>query len=181
MGRRHDKHPLAHDHGEMDSALAAVFTALADGDVEQTFHSLDVFWARLAVHIRAENVHLFPSLLRASQAREIIGDAPAQDHIADTIEQLRADHDFFMIELTAAMKELREFRRENRTDSAKVVLAKVQQRLQSVSRRLDSHNTLEESQTYHWSDKLLNEQERKVLNESIQTELERLPPRLRTH
>lgn len=179
MERRHDNHLLAHDHGEMDSALAAVFTALADGDVEQSFHSLDVFWARLAMHIRAENVHLFPSLLRASEARKIVGGGPEQGHIANTIEQLRVDHDFFMVELTAAMKELRQFRRQNHTDSAKTVLAKVQERLQRVSRRLDSHNTLEESQTYHWSDELLTEQEQKVLNESIQMELERLPPRLR--
>jgi hypothetical protein len=39
---------LAHDHSELDAALARLVSALADGDAERSLDALDVFWARLA-------------------------------------------------------------------------------------------------------------------------------------
>ena len=59
---------LAHDHSELDALLAAAFSALAAGPVERGFEAVDVFWARLAMHIRAEHLHLFPAVLGAVDA-----------------------------------------------------------------------------------------------------------------
>src|SRR5690242_4134902 len=101
---------LAHDHSELDAALADFVSALADGDAPRSLDALDLFWARLAVHIRAENLHLFPALLRAADAvRGSTPDAslPQPTEIRNLVAQLREDHDFFMIELAAAVKQLR--------------------------------------------------------------------------
>jgi hypothetical protein len=44
---------LAHDHSELDGLLHAACSALAAGTVERSFETVDAFWARLAMHIRA--------------------------------------------------------------------------------------------------------------------------------
>ena len=69
---------LEADHGELDSLLARVFAAIEAGDRDETYRSLDFFWARhstgawssmgsrrfwagLAMHIGAEQLWLFPA------------------------------------------------------------------------------------------------------------------------
>lgn len=171
-------HLLAHDHSELDAVQSATFTALAAGDIEQSFQNLDVFWARLAMHIRAENVHLFPTLLQAAEKPGESSGRPALEAVQTTIAQLRDDHDFFMNKLTAAMKDLRDLRRGKLSDPAEVING-VTTKLTSVSQRLESHNALEESIVYHWANALLDEPQQKTLSEAILRELENLPPRLR--
>lgn len=61
---------LAHDHSELDSTLAGLVSALFEGDAARSLERLDLFWARLAMHIRAENLYLFPALLRAAELIE---------------------------------------------------------------------------------------------------------------
>jgi len=56
---------LDHDHSELDTMLESVIAALAKGVLDEAFERLDVFWGRLAVHIRAGNIHLFPALILA--------------------------------------------------------------------------------------------------------------------
>jgi hypothetical protein len=57
---------LASDHDELDELLDKLFASFdASGSVEQIYQKLDLFWARLAVHIRAEHLHLFPLILGA--------------------------------------------------------------------------------------------------------------------
>ncbi|MEO8043346.1 MAG: hemerythrin domain-containing protein [Spartobacteria bacterium] len=169
---------LAHDHSELDAALGALFSALADEDVERSFKNLDLFWARLAMHIRAENIHLFPLLLKASRRSGKTADVPALGRVEEIIAQLRADHDFFMTELTAAMKQLRELRRSDRHDAAPV-LAKVRQQMTRLRRRFHTHNALEESEAYQWAGSLLASPEQTALKEKLQRELDNLPPRFR--
>ncbi len=48
--------PLMNCWGKLKSALHA-------GDVEASHTGLDLFWARLAVHIRAEHLQLFPAII----------------------------------------------------------------------------------------------------------------------
>jgi hypothetical protein len=140
---------LAHDHSELDAAMADAFSALVAGEVGRSFENLDLFWARLAMHIRAENIHLFPTLCDASeQASQRIG-VPAQEIVQEIINRLRADHDFFMNELAAAMGQLRELRLAGGQES-KPVLAKVREQMSRVRSRLDAHNDVEESEVYHW-------------------------------
>lgn len=169
---------LDHDHAELDSELAGFFSALSEGDVARSFKHLDVFWARLAVHIRAENLHLFPTLLRASYSPHSPADAPAPEVVHTAIATLRDDHDFFMKEITAAVKAMRDLVKANEPPDA-ATLTSVRERMDRVSRRLEEHNALEESEVYRWVLVLLDEAECLSLNDHIQRELENLPPRLR--
>jgi len=169
---------LAHDHSELDSGLVRVFSAIVDGEVEQSFNHLDFFWARLAMHIRAENVHLFPTLLRAAERPERGADVPVLEVLQAAIARLRDDHDFFMNEITAAVKELRELRRGQRQHAA-AVFAEVRERLTEVSRRLETHNAIEETEVYLWAGVFLDGPEQNVLVQNIQRELDNFPPRYR--
>lgn len=56
---------LANDHVALDQLLKQLQAALNDGDVKACYARLDLFWAKLAVHIRAEHLHLFPRVLQA--------------------------------------------------------------------------------------------------------------------
>jgi Hemerythrin HHE cation binding domain len=165
---------LAHDHSELDSALAELVSALAGGDAARSLQRLDFFWARLAMHIRAENIHLFPTLLRAVEASPG-SRVPTPEEIRDIVRQLREDHDFFVNELTAAVKQLRALSRSDQPSD----LREVTEKIDAVSRRLETHNTLEESQVYHWAALLLDPPAQSALNENIRHELQNLPHRFR--
>ncbi|HHY85588.1 MAG TPA: hemerythrin domain-containing protein [Verrucomicrobia bacterium] len=170
---------LDHDHSELDDLLKAAFTALDDNAADRALDRLDVFWARLAVHIRAENIHLFPALLRAAESTPRRTPEPPRDEIQNTVAQLRVDHDFFMTELAAAMKELRALRQADRGTSSTAQLGEVRGRLERVRSRLDTHNALEEARAYRWVDVLLNPADKETLAQNIQRELENLPPRFK--
>jgi iron-sulfur cluster repair protein YtfE (RIC family) len=79
---------LAHDHEELDGTLAELKSALSAGDAVRSLERLDRFWARLAMHIRAENHELFPVLKRAA------AEAPDAEKILSILAGLRHDHDF---------------------------------------------------------------------------------------
>ena len=57
---------LAGDHSEIDRLTVNSLAALEDGDKSKAFAALDLLWARLAVHIRAEHLCLFPTILSAN-------------------------------------------------------------------------------------------------------------------
>ena len=167
---------LAHDHSELDASLAALLSALAEGDVELSYCNLDLFWAHLAVHIRAENLALFPTLLQASEKSPESGSVPTSETVREIISRLRTDHDFFMIELAGTMKQLRELEQGDRHDAASI-LAKVQEQIARVHDRLQAHNQLEESEVYHWAGALLDDVQQKALKEKLHFELNNLPAR----
>jgi hypothetical protein len=56
---------LEDDHASLGQLFAYLDEELARPDIARAFELLDLFWARLAVHIRAENLHLFPALANA--------------------------------------------------------------------------------------------------------------------
>jgi hypothetical protein len=58
---------LAGDHVALDRLLKQLQATLNNGDVNACYASLDLFWAKLAVHIRAEHLHLFPGALKGHQ------------------------------------------------------------------------------------------------------------------
>lgn len=64
---------MERDHELLGDLLQKLEGALERRDVVKSFSLLDLFWARLAVHIRAENVCLFPAIVNAP--REIFGRA----------------------------------------------------------------------------------------------------------
>lgn len=168
---------LTHDHAALDEVLNQLQTALDSGDVEGSHAKLDLFWARLAVHIRAEHLHLFPAIinrLRSTADERIFGLTLSKAQAV--VERLRADHDFFMHELARAIGILRDLVKV--TDrGADEGTRKVRDAVLEIEKRLVIHNELEESQIYRWATTILSEQEQVELANRINAELANRPPR----
>src|SRR5215217_4271194 len=92
---------LSDDHDAVSEVLDQLLTALENKDVQTSHSKLDLLWARLAVHIRAEHLHLFPAVT------DRLTDSDLSEAQA-IVKNLRADHDFFMHELARAIGVLRE-------------------------------------------------------------------------
>lgn len=150
---------LSDDHRAVAEIVNELLAALRDNDVAASFAKLDLMWARLAVHIRAEHLHLFPAVIESS--------APDAESI---VEQLRADHDFFMRELAGAVNILREHPDETR-------LASIHNVIVEVDNRLSTHNEIEEKKIYHWANTLLTEPQQTDLAARMKAELENRPSR----
>ena len=148
---------LSDDHGAVHEVLAQLLTALRKNDVKTSYVKLDLLWARLAVHIRAEHLHLFPAVLRRMTEAQ------------PTVERLREDHDFFMRELARAVAILREPSRPHERSVLEIV--------SEVAKRLADHNDIEEKQVYHWATTILTETEQIDLVSRINAELENRPSR----
>jgi len=156
---------LSDDHHAVKELLQQLLTALNNKDIQASYSRVDLLWARLAVHIRAEHLHLFPAIeSRVSEAQ------PA-------IDRLRADHDFFMTELARAVGILRELSQRNSTANADAKLSAVGNAVREIERRLGSHDEIEENQIYRWSSIILTEQEQVELLARINAELDSHPPR----
>ena len=167
---------LAEDHKQLDKLLGAVLAALEGENSVEAFETLDLFWARLAMHIRAENLHLFPSVLnkvKGEDGESQLEYLPSSD-VQKAIERLTSDHNFFMQHLSRAIRILRET--PFASDSV-FELATVQEIVVEVSERLTAHNELEETLIYRMPVKLLPREEQIELATRIQRELEKLPPR----
>jgi iron-sulfur cluster repair protein YtfE (RIC family) len=130
---------LETDHAHLDTLLRDAINAF-DVDAEHTYRSLDLFWARLAMHIRAEHVVVFPALREADANGQL-----AHGDIPNILDELRHDHDFFMTELARAIKALRlVFSFGNEEETIVVVRGIVEQ----VQSRLKQHNRVEEEMIY---------------------------------
>lgn len=167
-------HLLTEDHKHLDNLLSTVMLALKKQDSAEVFATLDLFWARLAMHIRAENLHLFPSLLKHAQS-ERADECNIVPSVENTIDRLTTDHNFFMRELSGAIKILRESRSLPNTTE----LETVGETIRAVNDRLKSHNELEELIIYQMPAKFLRNEEQNELFAQIQRELENLPPRFK--
>jgi len=166
---------LTGDHSELDALLGELFAALDAGDARRIYQKLDLFWARLAMHIRAEHLHLFPAILGAFDSENKASRAFDFEAVQNAIAKQRADHDFFMVELAKAMKRMRGWSEHEPNSSISHSL--VRETIVAVRRRLETHNQSEESEIYQWVDILLNPLERENLNERMRKELDNLPPR----
>lgn len=170
---------LKHDHSELDELLTSFFRSLESGRLKESFDALDLFWARLAMHIRAEHLHLFPILLNGAEAaakQEKQSDPPLET-VQTRVARLRDDHDFFMTEFTAAVKGVR-LLRDGRPEApgAEELCARVA----AAAQRLKEHNELEETEVYKWVPVFLSPSEETVLHERMERELAHFPPRFRT-
>jgi len=154
---------LADDHRELDDLLRATFEALASND-DAAFERLDLFWARLAMHIRAEHLHLFPALLKNAP------DLPP--HVPGMIEKLHDDHDFFMRELVAAVKRMRLINAENSAAARHEAV----DRLSAIEERLKEHNRIEENELYPLAASI---DPNGGLAVPVKKELDNMPPRFR--
>ena len=151
---------LSDDHQAVSEVLDRLLTALDNRDVETSYSKLDLLWARLAVHIRAEHLHLFPAVIQHLPEAQTI------------VETLRTDHDFFMRELAAAVGILRQLK--NGDDAALSIVAGT---VREVEKRLARHNEIEEDQIYRQASIILTEPEQLELLEHVNAELDNRPRR----
>ncbi|HEV2861882.1 MAG TPA: hemerythrin domain-containing protein [Pyrinomonadaceae bacterium] len=169
---------LAADHAEVDALFRDLWEEFDRGRARAVFEKLDYLWARLAVHIRAEHLHLFPKLLSAVSAgdggRE--GGQPEEEEVRGAVERLREDHDFFMHELAWAVNAARDLSARDE-GNASGPLRRIRQRVEAVAGRLGEHNLVEERQVYLWPESLLGEDARAGLGREMKREIENLPPR----
>jgi hemerythrin superfamily protein len=168
---------LADDHVALDRLLKQLQTALSHSDVNACYASLDLFWAKLAVHIRAEHIHLFPGILKGT-IQIVAEQVPAMlNETRATIERLRADHDFFIHQLAKAVENMR--RLLNVSEQSIIVegLIIVRDTISEIERKLADHNRIEESQIYQLAGIVLSTQEQAELAKRISSELEKRPPR----
>ena len=156
---------LAHDHSEIDLLLEVALAKLRSKDAAVALRALDLFWMRLAVHIRAEHLHLFPAVLKLSES-EGLTDVPG------ILEHLRTDHDFFMHELADMIKTMRDEDSERRQEE----MQSTAHRLEVIKVRLAAHNKVEEARIYRVSNSLV-QSEHEQLSRSLKKELDNLPPR----
>jgi hemerythrin-like domain-containing protein len=143
---------LADDHVALDELLKQLKAALDQGNIDASFAKLDLFWAKLAVHIRAEHLHLFPCILNGE---------------GGVIEQLRDDHEFFMRQLASAIETIRTGQGLN---TVKDIVLEIEQ-------RLAHHNQVEETNVYHLATTVLNPEQLAELSQRISSELEKRPSR----
>ena len=174
-GPEHAASVLADDHSEIDILIGDLLGALEEGEKSKAFTRLDLLWARLAVHIRAEHLCLFPSILEANFSDTRSG--PTYQEAERAIDQLRLDHDFFMRELGTTVNGMRNQRDVSDNELLIELFRDVRRSVVSIQSRLVEHNRLEESYVYRWVNFLLSETERSALMTRIRRELENMPPR----
>lgn len=160
---------LSDDHHSVSEVLKQLLAALDNNDVHASHAKLDLLWARLAVHIRAEHLHLFPTVINH------LAQSPDLIEARLTVETLREDHDFFMRELAQAIAVLRELSRS--PASYEAGLKAVRDAVRRVENRLVTHNQIEEDQIYGLAGTILTEPEQMELATQISAELENRPPR----
>jgi hemerythrin superfamily protein len=172
---------LKDDHAKLAELLQSLQSEFHGDDRAQAFHSLDLFWALLAMHIRAEHLWLFPEILKADRHLFGRGAVPSYTQAEKMIEQLKSDHNFFMDELAEAVKAFRHLLAESLGESqVSAQVESIQTRVKLVALRLESHNLLEENQVYQWTGLILTPEQQDQLNRAMKRELANLPARFRT-
>lgn len=172
---------LDHDHSELEGLLAEFYRHLAAGDATHSHQTLDLLWARLAVHIRAEHLHLFRALLHMAEQPSVgTTPRPTLEVVRAAIAQLRHEHDYFMNDIWQVLKQLRPLLAPADGKLPLEMQQSIRGQIEAINQRLLEHNRREESQVYRWADAWLSPAERAELNEKMKAELAHLPPRLHT-
>jgi len=167
---------LENDHESLVRLLAELDEEFAKPNLARAFELLDLFWARLAVHIRAENLHLFPAIINASASLfPGKGGLPTFEEAQGLLLRLRSDHDFFMKELAQVIKTVRDIVAAQTPSVLEV--EELRPRLTVIRVRLETHNRLEEDHLYNWPSLLFDKTTLENLRQHLQHELENLPPR----
>lgn len=167
---------LETDHESLAHLLAQLDAELTEPNIARAFELLDLFWARLAVHIRAENLHLFPAIANAPASLFTgKGSLPTSEEAHNLLFRLRSDHDFFMKELALVVKTMREIVGAHTLRLEEV--EDVKRRMTAIAKRLETHNRLEEKRLYTWPALLFDKNSLTALSNRLRNELENLPPR----
>lgn len=179
-GRRNNYHTkmnqlLTADHRELDVLLERLYSAIDGGIPREIFEKLDIFWARLAIHIRAEHLRLFPAILSAVKTQDQRNGSESLESVKSTLARLQKDHDFFVRELAAAMILARRSVVENNNTAE--TLTKIRNIVAEVHALLETHNEIEEAHVYFLAEDHIDSSEKEDLREMIRKELDNLPPR----
>ena len=167
---------LGDDHESLAELITELDSELKKANAARAFELLDLFWARLAVHIRAENLHLFPAIATAAPSLFTgKGSLSTSEEAHNILLQLRSDHDFFMKELAEMMKAARVL--AGREEVPRKEIKKLRQRMTDIRKRLETHNLLEEGLVYTWPSLLFDQKSVAALGDRLRHELENLPPR----
>ncbi|MBK6426331.1 MAG: hemerythrin domain-containing protein [Blastocatellia bacterium] len=171
---------LSDDHVELGALLMELLRSLDEANVDEAYARLDTLWARLAVHIRAENVQVFPDILRALDAQTATGrqDVKRTARLRASIERLRSDHDVFMSELKDAVKAVRTVSDDRDGKRTPAVFRSLRDRLGALEGVFENHNR-EEDSVYPMAASVLDSAEMADLMNRVRRELAALPPRLR--
>jgi hypothetical protein len=167
---------LIEDHVALDKILKELKAVLAGRDVIAGHAKLDLFWARLAVHIRAEHLHVFPAVLSHLESVKG-GSAPDLSAAQSLIARLVADHDYFMVGLARLMKTMRELLKVSETEIINEQAGYVSDMVDEIEQRLIDHNDLEEERVYRWVTTIPGSAHQEDLARQIIGELEKRPPR----
>lgn len=167
---------LKTDHEVLDEMLNQLIIQLGKPDLPWAFETMDLFWGSLAIHIRAENICLFPAILNAPRDRFGANGVPKYEEARSIIEQLRNDHNFLMTQLGQSMKALRAIILHPEY-SIGVTLAELRERIESVADRLREHDAVEEQKVYLWPRTLLDPDTLERLDAGVRTEIENMPSR----
>jgi hypothetical protein len=169
---------LSGDHVWLAELVDQLQLALAGSELENTRAKLDLFWARLAVHIRAEHLHLFPAVLSSLGRKDgPPSPAPTLSEVQTVVATLQSDHDFFMSELARAVKIIRDLPAASAESRVKEALREIRHKVKPVVQRLLTHNAMEENQIYRWTSIVLTVEEQTELAQRIGAELTNRPPR----
>jgi hemerythrin superfamily protein len=176
----HVDEQLIADHLSLDKLLQQLQLALANNELDDSRTKLDLFWARLAVHIRAEHLHLFPMVLNSLRSeRPAPPSVPTPEEAQAVIVTLQNDHDFFMSELARGVKIIRGLPAAA-VSSRIEALPEIAHKVNLVAERLLAHNDMEENQIYRWASIVLTVEEQAELAQRISAELKNRPPRFIT-
>lgn len=165
---------LETDHWSLRDLLNTLQTQLSAQKFSESFQSLDLFWARLALHIRSEQLQLFPALASADKRSFDKDGLPSYEEAQLVLSKLREDHHFFMRELA----DLVNLMRDSDASSANETIAEVRARIKTIVKRLEMHDWIEQKQVYRWPALLFDELKLEQLANEIKRELENFPPRL---
>lgn len=168
---------LEHDHQSLSVLLDKLDGSFELSDPAHAYELLDLFWARLAIHIRAENLCLFPAILNADAELFMERGLLSLDQVRVAIARLREDHNFFMDELAEAVKIMREVVSRPETNGTRLLIDQARQKIAAVKLRLVEHNAMEEGQVYQWPAVLLSPQELAHLTTEVRRQAETLPHR----
>ena len=132
---------LGDDHESLAKLLTELDSELKKANAARAFDLLDLFWARLAVHIRAENLHLFPAIAAAAPSLFTGRDSSSTSVEAHNILLLlRSDHDFFMKELAEMIKATRVL--AGRDEVPRCEIKELRQLMTVIRKRLETHHLL---------------------------------------
>lgn len=169
---------LSDDHLAIHQVLHELKTTLENCEVETSHAKLDLFWARLAVHIRAEHLHLFPTIMAGVRENTPDDSSKLTLMAAEAaIDELRGDHNFFMDALAEAMQTIRTLGKFSDQRKDLEGLKRIRDAVLEIERRLVRHNEIEENKIYRWAALVLSEQEQIELMTKIEQELANRPPR----